>query len=167
MHVAVREIVSTVAVRFRVREGEASPLPPHRVAREIERPGETANVCERRPKWLRDHLQRSDSYLVILERRIFNSYQREEAVDVVKARFFLISVLHLQQLEPSLGAKRDAHCVLCLRGSEIRRHRPRCADRKITLGNRHVAEPNPSSPRFLLRSGGSRCIARENALVVP
>src|SRR6185436_240237 len=103
----------------------ARTLPPHGVTGELESSGQSANIGNRRAEWLRDHLQRRDIDQTALVTGILETHEREQPVDAMKARFFLISFRNLENLQPAIRPQRRPDLVgtlgLCQRTGIPRR----------------------------------------------
>ena len=167
VHVAVVDVVASVATGARPRERDAHAFPPHRVTRELDRPRETSHVSNRWAEWLGDHLQGRDIDQPGLVRGVFKPDEREQPVDVMKARFVLIALGHLNDLEPAFGSERAPYRGAPLRERELGIRLPRRAHRDISVEDGDIAEADPGSPAGFFDTGAGNRITGENAVVVP
>jgi len=77
VEISVAEVVTPVARDARRRKRGTRALPPHRVARELERSSEPAHISDGRAERLRDHLESGDVDESVLVTRILEPHERK------------------------------------------------------------------------------------------
>src|SRR3954463_8081631 len=102
MQIAVGDVVLAAARSLRARECDARIGEPKRIAGEIEDAGESAHIGHRRTERRGYHPHRRDVDLAVLVRRILETNQRENSVDLVERELFLVPALHREDLESLL-----------------------------------------------------------------
>ncbi len=166
MQIARSHVVASVTTRLRPGKRRPRSLPPQRIGRELERSSQPSHVGDRRPERFGDHLQCRNIDHAILVSRIFQSHERKQCVDVVKAGLLLITVGDLQELEPALRPQGSSNLVGALGWRDVSRI-PWGSHDEIPADYRGIGEADPCSPAGRLHSGMCHRIARKNSIVIP